>query len=90
MGRPGNELVLEPDELLQLGILLEPARQAGVADKVLRPLARVHKVLAVVVVGIEGLGALEEGRGVPVLLLLLLLRWASCAVAALFEFVWML
>ena len=39
--------------------------------KVLRPLSRVHEVLAVVVVGVEGLGPLEEGGGVPELLLLL-------------------
>ena len=42
-----------------------------VPDKVLRPLSRVHEVLAVVVVGVEGLGPLEEGGGVPELLLLL-------------------
>ncbi|CAN7950338.1 unnamed protein product, partial [Ixodes pacificus] len=61
-----DQLVLEPDELLELGVLLEAVGQAHVADEVLRPLPGVHEVLAVVVVRVGALCALQEGARVPV------------------------
>ena len=47
-----------------------PASQSRVSYKILRPLASVHKVLTVVIVGVQTLRALEEGSGISELSLL--------------------
>ena len=49
---------LQFDELPQFGVLLKPVLEAHVPDEVLRTLARVHKVLTVVIVGVGRLRAL--------------------------------
>lgn len=59
-GRVRNQIIFESDQFAQLGILFEAIGQTDVADKVLRSLARVHKVLAVVVVRIRRLGSLTH------------------------------
>ena len=40
---------LEFDEFPEFGILLEAVLEADISDEVLRPLPRVHEVLAVVI-----------------------------------------
>ena len=55
---PSYQLIFQANKLLQLGIFLKATEQPGVSDKVLWALPGVHKVLAVVVVRVERLGAL--------------------------------
>lgn len=48
-----DEVVLEFDELAELGVLLETIGQTHVADEVLRPLSCVDEMLAVVIVRVR-------------------------------------
>ena len=70
MGGLGDELVLQPDKLLQFWVFFKPAGEPRVPDKVLRPLAGVDKVLTVVIVRVQRLGAFEKGRRVTEFLFL--------------------
>ena len=60
--------------LSTIGKYLKSVGQTDIANKVLRSMASVNKVLRVVVVRVHGLGALEEGSGIAELLRLRLLR----------------
>lgn len=64
-GRCGSlryQVILQLDELSQLRVLLEPVSEPDVSDEVLRSLPRVHEVLAVVVVRVRRLGALDAEK----------------------------
>ena len=95
MGCLRDEVILQSDQLLELGILFKPSGESYhniiitlflslhcvitcVSDEVLRSLASVHKVLAVVIVRVEALRSLEEGRAVPELCVCLLASCSSC------------